>query len=112
MMICRSKAVSVFDYRNIDLGEYAAPFVMNEETLQQKLEKLRTRHGRLQNADSVMQDDFVTLNTESDIPKYQKTGLQLRVGKGLFSPELEQAILGMRTGGEETVSLPEGEVRV
>ena len=24
MMICRSKAVSVFDYRNIDLGEYAA----------------------------------------------------------------------------------------
>lgn len=38
MMICRSKAVSVFDYRNIDLGEYAAPFVMNEETLQQKLE--------------------------------------------------------------------------
>lgn len=47
MMICRSKAVSVFDYRNIDLGEYAAPFVMNEETLQQKLEKLRTRHGRL-----------------------------------------------------------------
>lgn len=45
MMICRSKAVSVFDYRNIDLGEYAAPFVMNEETLQQKLEKLRTRHG-------------------------------------------------------------------
>lgn len=112
MMICRSKAVAVYDYRNIDLGEYAAPFVMDKETLRQKLEKLRTRHGRLENADCVKQDDFVTLNTESGIPKYQKTGLQLRVGKGLFSPELEQAILGMRAGGEETVSLPEGEVWV
>ncbi len=112
MNICLSKAVSVYDYRNIDLRKYAPPFAMEPSELQQRLNKLRTRHGQMQSADFVQQDDFVTVDMNSELPKYQKSDLSLRVGKGLLSPELERAIIGMHAGGRKTLSIPEGQVEV
>ena len=112
MKICQSEATSVFDYRNIDLRQYAPPFTMDPDELRERLEKLRTRHGEMADADNVTADDFVTVDMESDMPKFQKTGITLRVGKGLLNPELEQSLIGMSMGDIKTVSLSEGQVRV
>ncbi len=112
MNICRSKVVSVYDYRNIDLRKYAPPFAMEPGELRERLNKLRIRHGEMRSADFVLQDDFVTVDMNSELTKYQKSDLALRVGRGLLNPELEQAIIGMRAGDKKTFSLPEGQVEV
>lgn len=112
MKICQSKALSIFDYREIDLSQYAAPFSMNNEELEEKLTKFRTRHAPMTEADSVETGDFVTLDTVSETPRFRKTGVTLRVGKGLFSRELEQAILGMRVGEPRTIALPDAAAHV
>ena len=112
MIICKSKAINIYDYRDVDLSQYVEPFSMTEEELTEKIDRVRTRHAAMTEADTVERDDFVTLDTVSDLPKYQKTGIVVRVGKGLYSRELEEVILGMKTGEERTVTIPEGDVRV
>lgn len=112
MMICKSKAISIFDYRDVDLSQYVEPFSMTEEELAEKIDRVRARHAAMTETDTVERDDFVTLDTASDMPRFQKTGITVRVGKGLYSRELEEAILGMEAGEERTVTIPEGDVKV
>lgn len=112
MNICKSKATTVCDFRSLDPGKYAPPFEMTEDELGEKIQKLLMRHAEMIDADTVKPDDFVTLDTASDIAKFCKKAITLRVGKGLFSKALEEAILGMKQGEEKTLALPEGTVKV
>lgn len=112
MKLCKSKTITIYDYRDIDLSQYVEPFSMSDEELAEKLDKVRTRHAAMAEAETVERDDFVTLDTVSDLPKFRKTGITVRVGKGLYSLELEEAILGMKAGEERTVTIPEGDVKV
>ncbi len=112
MKLCKSKAITIYDYRDVDLSQYVEPFSMTEEELMEQLDKVRMRHAVMVEADTVERDDFVTLDTASDLPKFQKSGITVRVGKDLYSRELEEAILGMKTGEERAVTIPEGNVRV
>ena len=112
MNICRSKAITVCDFRTLDPGKYAPPFEMTEEELDEKVKKLLLRHAELRDAETVEPDDFVTLDTLSDVPKFRKKAITVRVGKGLFSKALEDAIVGMAQGEEKTVALPEGKAVV
>lgn len=112
MEICLSKALEICDYRTLDPGRFAAPFTMDEEALKVSLERLRSRRGKITETDRVEKDDFVRLDCESDTPGYQKKDLDVRVGRGLFSPELEQGILGMAAGETRTLDLPAAAVKV
>ena len=112
MELCRSKAVEICDFRTLDPGRWAPPFTMDEEELKERLDRLRSRHGLMTEAGRVEPDDFVTLDSHSDTPKFEKTNLNLRVGRGLFSPELEQGILGMTAGETRELELPEARARV
>lgn len=112
MNLCKSKAITICDFRSLDLGKYAPPFEMTEEELGEKLQKLLMRHAEMIDADRIEADDFVTLDTASDVPKFNKKAITLRVGKGLFSKSLEDAILEMAKDETRTVALPESEVTV
>ena len=112
MEFCRSKALEICDYRSLDPGRWAPPFTVDEEELNAQVDRLRSRHGLMEEADRVMTDDFVTLDSASETPKYQKTNLNLRVGRGLFSPELEQGILGMAPGETRTLKLSDSRAEV
>ena len=112
MNICKSKAVTICDFRSLDPGKYAPPFEMTKEEWNEKLQKLLMRHAAMIDAERIEADDFVTLDTASEVPKFCKKAITLRVGKGLFSKALEDAILGMVQGEEKTLALPEGEATV
>ena len=112
MELCRSRVLDLYDINRIDVSEFVDPFVMEDGELEAELDRLRIRRSVLVDADQVEPDDFVRLDCRSGTPKFQKTGLELRVGKGLFSRELESAILGMRAGETRTVALPEAEAEV
>ena len=112
MELCRSKAIDIFDYREIELSQYAEPFSMDETELAERLDKVRARHAVMAEAKTVENDDFVTLDAASKISRFQKTGITVRVGKGLYSRELEAAMLGMTVGEERVIALPDAEARL
>lgn len=112
MELCKSKAMTVYDFHEIDPGQYAAPFSMDEAELQAALDRLRSRHAAMTEADRVEPEDFVTLDSRSSLPKFEKTNLNVRVGRGLFSKELEQGLLGMKPGEPRDIAIPEGTATV
>ena len=112
MNLCKSKAITVCDFRSLDPGKYAPPFEMTEEERNDKIRKCLMRHAELCDAEIVETDDFVTLDASSDVPKFRKKAITVRVGKGLFSKALEDAIVGMTRGEEKTLALPEGKAVV
>lgn len=112
MEMCKSKAMTVYDFHEIDPGQYAAPFSMDEEELQAALDRLRSRHAAMTEAERVEPEDFVTLDSRSALPKFEKTNLNVRVGRGLFSKELEQGLLGMKPGEPRDIAIPEGTAAV
>ena len=112
MKLCQSKAITVCDFRSLDPSKYAPPFEMTEEELNEKVQKILTRHAAMIDVDTVAPDDFVMLDTSSDVPKFNKKAITLRVGKGLFSKALEEAILGMHRGETRIAALPEGTATV
>lgn len=111
-MIVKSKAIRIFDFHDIDVGQYAEPFSMSEEELEGKLKKLLLRHAETIDADMIEADDIVTIDTVSETPRFNKKGVQLKAGRGLYSRELEAELMGMRVGEEKAVTIPEGEVTV
>ena len=111
MKICRSKAVKICDFRTIDPGAYAPPFEMSDEELNESIEKLLKRHSAMTDADSVKADDIVTIDVSSELPKFNKKALSLRVGRGLYSPELEERLIGMRPGEETALVIDGAEVK-
>ena len=111
-MIVKSRAIKIFDFHDVDAGQYAEPFSMSEEALDEKLKKLLLRHAAPVDAETVEEEDIVTVDTVSEAPRFNKKGVQLKVGRGLYSPELEKELIGMTVGEEKTVMIPAGEVLV
>lgn len=107
MMDIKSQVLSLADYREIDLRPYAPPFTMEEAEIQEGLLRLCSRHGRMLPADSIQPDDFVTLRLQGESPRFNKESIQLRVGKGLLSSELEQGLVGLQR--DETAELRVGD---
>ena len=112
MEFCRSKVLDLYDIRQIDVSEFIDPFAMDEDELNAELDRIRSRRGVMVDAERVEPDDFVRLDCRSGTPKFQKTSLELRVGKGLFSRELEAAMIGMEPGETKTVTLSDAEAEV
>lgn len=98
MLGIKTQVVTLADYRDIDLRPYAAPFFMAEEELQKELMKYCTRYGTMEQGETVAEGDIVSLRLQGSSPRFIKDTVQVRVGKGLLSRELEQKLSGLSLG--------------
>ena len=94
----RSRLISAFDYRGVNISVYIKPFVPNDSALDEALLCVRKKHARLVEAEVIENGDIVTLRCASDMPRFSKDEVTVRIGAGLFSKELEDALIGMSTG--------------
>ena len=99
----KTRAVKVCDYRSVDISEYAVGFTPDEEQYERDLARVLKRYGTKQEAQIVEDGDTVTLICVSELPRYNKTGLPVIVGKGLFGKDIEDALVGMKKGETKTV---------
>lgn len=98
MLGIKTQVLTLADYRDIDLRPYAAPFSMSEEELQKELMKYCIRYGTMEQAETVLEGDIVSLRLRGSSPRFHKDTVQVRVGKGLLSRELEEKLLGLSLG--------------
>lgn len=103
MLGIKTQVLTLADYRDIDLRPYAAPFSMSKEALEKELIKYRSRYGTMEQAETVAEGDIASLRLQGCSPRFNKDTVQVRVGKGLLSRELEDKLIGLSL--EQTVAL-------
>ena len=105
MSILKSEIIDIYDFRKISPFDFVEPFSMSEEEMKDEVQRYLMRNSTLVEAESVSADDIVVIDITSDVSKFCKQSLSLRVGKGLYSEEVENGILGMEKGGQRDLSL-------
>lgn len=94
----KSKAVKVFDYKHLDLSEYIPEFTPDEEKLKKDMDRVLKAFGMKIEGESVEAGDMAVITCTSETPKFNKKGITVIVGKGYFSKELEEKLIGVKKG--------------
>ncbi len=68
------------------------------ENVEREIQKLRMQSKKLEPVEIVETGDVATLNLSSDLKKFDREGLKLNVGAGLFSKALEATLPGRSVG--------------
>lgn len=112
MLGIKTQVLTLADYRDIDLRPYAAPFSMNEEELEKEVTKYLSRYGTMEQGKTVAEGDIVSLRLQGSSPRFNKDTVQVRVGKGLLSHELEEKLIGLTLGQTAELTADGNEVQV
>lgn len=97
----KSKALSVMDYRTVDLTEYLPKFHFDNEKHEKDLKRVQYANGKKEEAETIANGDLIRISCESAHPRYQKNDIFVIVGKGLYSMELEEKLIGAAKGNIE-----------
>lgn len=108
----KSKAVSVKDYRDIDISEFIPKYEIDAAQLENDIERVLRAHGRRVSADVVSAGDQTEISCVSENSKFNKDKVFVMVGKGLYSRELEEKLIGMNKGEEKDIKVSEDTVKV
>lgn len=100
----KSRALEVFDFRRVDISSFITGFVPSEDQLKKDLNRVLKRYGRREDVSRVSGGDTVVLSCYSEDPKYRKEDLTVIAGRGLFSRELENQLIGLEKEKEYVLS--------
>ena len=106
----RSRVLRVKDYRAIDISHLIAPIQVDEEQIQREIQRLTNTYVRWQDGDKVAAGDMAVCDLRSQIARFDRENVKFVAGSGMLNKELEQSVLGMRTGETRGVALPDGTV--
>lgn len=94
----KTRIISAYDYKSVDLSQYVLPFEVDTEKLEQDILLYAKKNAKTVLAEIAENEDIVTFAVKSEIPKFNKPNVTVRLGRNLFNPEIETAIVGMKTG--------------
>lgn len=103
MGLYRSKVIEIYDFQQMDLNDLIEPFEVDEARLEHDLMLMRKQNAGLLDVDVVEKDDFATIRCESELPRFQKDAITVKVGKGLYNKALENGMIGQKIGEERTI---------
>lgn len=108
----KSKVISLFDFKDIDLSQIIPKFEINSQQLKHDIMRLRKKNAVMTDGDCVFENDFVIISCQSENKRFNKSSITVKVGKGLFSKELEKCVIGMKIGETKTVNIKGDNVTV
>jgi FKBP-type peptidyl-prolyl cis-trans isomerase (trigger factor) len=97
----KSKALNVFNYKDVDISSLAVHYEPDMEKIEKELLRLQKKYAQILEAEEVLSDDVVVLSCKSENKRFNKESISIIVGKGLFSKELEKNLLGMKKAEEK-----------
>lgn len=102
----KSKLLRAGDPWSVDLSQFTPRLQADEGRYRRDLENLLRRFAVTEEAGEVGVHDTVTVTCTSENPRFNREHVSFRAGLGLFSKELENALLGWPVGktGEVTVA--------
>ena len=100
-----SRVIKLYDFRQLDLSAYQQKFCADEQMIQREWKNLQNKHSEWEQGNVIRDGDIAVCNLRSGRAKFQKEGLKLVAGSGMFHKGLEQELIGMEIGQEKTVEL-------
>lgn len=110
----KSKVISYPDFKTYEISPelLQVPYSDPEERIAEEFSRLQKKHAsyaELTAADALAQDDNVVINascTAADAPaKFNRDKVQLKLGKKLYNPIVENALIGHKIGETVTVDV-------
>lgn len=108
----KSKVLSVFDFHGADISQFIPEYEIDEKQLENDMNRVLRAHGKKVSAEEVSVGDQAELSCVSENQKFNKGKVFVMVGKGLYSRELEEKIVGMKKGEEKEITVGEDTVKV
>ena len=100
----KSKLLKAADPWKVDVSQFCIPLTVNEALYEKDLLNFRRRFATTEDVGEVAAQDMVTLTCDSENKRFCKEHITIRIGMGLFSKELETALIGWRVGQMGTVT--------
>ena len=100
----KSKLLKAADPWKVDVSQFCIPLTVNEALYEKDLLNFRRRFATTVDVGEVAVQDMVTLTCDSENNRFCKEHITIRIGMGLFSKELETALIGWRVGQMGTVT--------
>lgn len=97
----KSKVLIVANYKDVDISSFIVQYEPDLEQIEEELLVLRKKHAELVEVKEVSIGDIALLSCKSENKKFNKEGITINVGKGLFNKELENNLLGMKKAEEK-----------
>lgn len=96
----RTRVNSIFDYHDIPFGPFrdTMPELELRDEMKNEIRKDLLRARVVNEVTDAEPGDTAELRLRSNQPKYNRHNIRINLGLGLFSRELETAIIGHRTG--------------
>lgn len=108
----KSKAVSIYDYHQVDISRFITGFSVDEAQYRKDLDRILRRFGRRESVSQVGSGDAIIVNSRSTLPRFCWDGMTVMVGKGILNREFEAQLIGMTVGERKTVFVDGGEASV
>ncbi len=105
VLTMRSKLIQAGDPWSVDLSAYKIPLEVDEDRAQRDTVNFLRRFAEKVEAEEVQDQDTAVITCSSELPRFNRESLPLRVGVGLFSRELEQQLIGWKKGQTGTVTV-------
>ncbi len=111
-IVMKSKAISVYDYKKVDISQFIPEFKVDEKQLEKDITRMLSAYGKKISAETVAPNDQIELSCVSENPKFNKEKVFVLVGKGLYSRELEEKITGLNRNEEKEITVGGDKVKV
>lgn len=108
----KSKALEIYDYRQVDISQFLTGFTPDEKQLEKDMNRWLRRYGKIVSAEKLESGDNAMVCCRSEVARYNKPSVNVPVGKGLFDRELEKQMLGMTPGESRTLYTGDTKVEV
>lgn len=101
----KSRLLREGDPMQADISQFKIPLAVDEAVYQRDLLNFRRRFAATEEAEEVAAQDMATLTCRSELPRFCKEHITVRIGQGIFSKELEQQLFGWKRGQSGTVTV-------
>lgn len=103
----KSHIISYYNYMDMPFEEVTETVEKEDmdSELSTDIETVLLMHKGYTEVTKVEKNDIVTLSLKSELPKFNKENLGVNAGMGMFSQELEEALIGHSTGDSFTAEV-------
>lgn len=108
----KSKLISLYEYKSLDLSKDMPEFKPDFEQLERDIKRIQRANGTEEQAAVIKADDIVEISCESEMARYNKESVPVLVGRGLYHKALETELIGMRAGEEKEILIDNKPVKI
>ncbi len=108
----KSKIKKYVSFKNVDLSEYAKHLDVSKDIINNQVTKFLTQYASIKEVDYIQKRDLVELACVSQLPRYNKEHMRLRVGLNLMGKDFEQQLIGLNKNETVTLTINNEDVKV